>query len=59
MNHDDVIDEMLKYFRVQFEKDPAWVTVMAWTLAALDATDRSGLTAEQKRDVQETLGILN
>ncbi len=52
---DDVVHELFIYFG----RIPRWELTTAWTIAAHDTTDRSGLTEEQKRDVQITLGVLN
>lgn len=59
MTRDSVINEIWEHFRARFGRYPAWTTVMVWTITALNAENRSGLTAEQKKDVQERLGILN
>ena len=56
---DDVIHDLFMYFRVRFGKEPAWARTLAWTVTAHDTMERSGLTVEQLKDVQMTLGILN
>lgn len=57
---DDIVYELYEYFHALLGRFPTvWMETVTLTVAAYDTTDRSGLTVEQKRDVQETLGILN